>query len=599
MKRNLFLGAYAAFILTLCIAGLLEEFDSQSWFGNAWDIVSSALMTAGIFLYWTRATDQKLVGAWKWIAWLLLADFIVWLVSGEFEEFMGFGIDIPLDLLASCLPVLLLLPAMAMNFLFGYPAGTLHKYLQASSPPRIVLVALAIIAVSTPVLRGPALARVVYNRYIRPIEEYSGRRIDADGLRAIHESVEKSLPNAYLLVESNLGLRSDRPDRILIRYRDRLSPGGLTGKTKFHWISGGFGAVILLAVDSTRLDDEVERKTLLAHELTHAIMTQTAPLKHRKLPKWLREGFAVYASDDVDTRLETALTGAVFARKPTNSVCDGWENGFEIEDYAEAGVAVDYLARQVGREGLKVLVERILTGADWEQEITLIAMREYGQFVQEAREDCRTRLGTFDRWISYFEWAYHAYSQGNATEAIRRVDSLLEDSPPAGIRCNAWYLKGKVFLRQGSYQHGRDALNWVLANCNSYVSFSDDSAIRIADSYYEQSDWKSAVEAYEAFLVVPSDQTDWIERASLHLGRSLFELGRYKDAIPPLNRVAAGSANYEAEYWLASSQLALGHTNEAIPILRRLGGTDVPEWIRLAASDRLAPMGHGQEESHP
>jgi hypothetical protein len=93
----------------------------------------------------------------------------------------------------------------------------------------------------------------------------------------------------------------------------------------------------------------------------------------------------------------------------------------------------------------------------------------------------------------------------------------------------------------------------------------------LADAAFQRHDWAKAAEAYQKVVaVIPDDGVAW-----LRLGISLVQLGKGKEAIPPLEKAEKlGVQAPLVEYELAQAQALAGERGRALSILQALVEAD-------------------------
>ena len=98
----------------------------------------------------------------------------------------------------------------------------------------------------------------------------------------------------------------------------------------------------------------------ITHELTHQVVDDATNNPYRSLPRWLNEGFAVYQSEGNATKYRTMVKDAISSGDLLPLTALGWQFPTEptktVLAYAESVSAVDYIARQYGKDALTKLI---------------------------------------------------------------------------------------------------------------------------------------------------------------------------------------------------------------------------------------------------
>lgn len=138
---------------------------------------------------------------------------------------------------------------------------------------------------------------------------------------------------------------------------DRVGGGGAASVTSVHSTKGReFTASepwLLVNLGDWENADPPTRRSLILHEVTHAILT---PVTSRLVPDWLGEGVAVYFS--ADPGLE------VIRRKPEEleerslmKMAEGQWRGLPVSDYAISGAAISHLVERFGEKAVLDFLE--------------------------------------------------------------------------------------------------------------------------------------------------------------------------------------------------------------------------------------------------
>ena len=131
----------------------------------------------------------------------------------------------------------------------------------------------------------------------------------------------------------------------------------------------------------------------LRHEMVHAVMRlHLAKEEYQKLPKWLREGIAVHVARQTPTKLAARFMEKEVALDPSK-VLDGLEDAeHNLADYAEDGLAIEFLVSVAGAGALPKLEAELKGRKEYKDAIATVAGRPYPKFVTDAQDYARKRV---------------------------------------------------------------------------------------------------------------------------------------------------------------------------------------------------------------
>jgi len=134
--------------------------------------------------------------------------------------------------------------------------------------------------------------------------------------------------------------------------------------------------------------------------------------------------------------------------------------------------------------------------------------------------------------------AYHRL--GSYRMAIRKLDLLFVNFPQSPFTEEGLYVQAVNYLMLGDAERSQDLLD-TLERQFPESRFQSEALRASGDSAYALRDWEEAVAAFRLFLDRHPDAEDW-DDSSQRLAESLWELDRFDEAIPVLERIIAGSA---------------------------------------------------------
>ncbi|MBP7461768.1 MAG: hypothetical protein KBA26_10805, partial [Candidatus Delongbacteria bacterium] len=161
----------------------------------------------------------------------------------------------------------------------------------------------------------------------------------------------RSFEQAESQIASQLGLNFANGTQVDFHFSDRLFPtsasaDGVTGVT----VSTSNPAIIMDLDEIMIKKNGVDQKVIV-HEMTHAMMY--SQLDSDNQPAWFMEGAAVYAANQGDEKIASALQTGSWNLKSLEEINNS--SGFGITNYAESYMAFKYIESFYGQDKIKEL----------------------------------------------------------------------------------------------------------------------------------------------------------------------------------------------------------------------------------------------------
>src|SRR5688572_8404019 len=127
-------------------------------------------------------------------------------------------------------------------------------------------------------------------------------------------------------------------------------------------------------------------ESTLRHEMVHAVMRLDFGMeKYRKVPKWFREGVAVFIADQMAEKFNAGLMQPDVARDP-EKMLDGLDDAdHTLADYWEDAMGIVFLSARPTRGPLWQVLDGLRRGDDFKEAITAVAGGTFEEFVAGAR----------------------------------------------------------------------------------------------------------------------------------------------------------------------------------------------------------------------
>jgi hypothetical protein len=181
-----------------------------------------------------------------------------------------------------------------------------------------------------------------------------------EGPRTADSIFRDRLPMALARIEERLGLRAKETERFPIVF--------LVGnRSKNHMASAISGPENFLEVSTRNWTSKKSLRLMektVDHELVHMLqILRMGTRTFQELPRWFREGIAVYGAQEGPDKLDWALEETGGRIDP---ILNGLEPGKAPQknpcDYAEGWLAVKYLEKKMGSEPFRAFLDQVHSG---------------------------------------------------------------------------------------------------------------------------------------------------------------------------------------------------------------------------------------------
>jgi hypothetical protein len=227
---------------------------------------------------------------------------------------------------------------------------------------------------------------------------YRGKYATDPTIREVVKELEGVRGEALPLVKERLTLVPREASKIVVSIKDvrPARPETITRYTGAAFETSGPSAEDGRITTTIHPDYLVSRRfdlrQELAHEMVHAVMhDRMAEGDYRGLPKWVREGLAVWCAGQVEERFVSVLVSEKAFREPERVFpgLDREEPGFDR--YGEYGMAIMHLSARYGTNAPGKFAGLVIRGLATAGAIREVAGMELPDFVNEVRSLCLKR----------------------------------------------------------------------------------------------------------------------------------------------------------------------------------------------------------------
>lgn len=346
------------------------------------------------------------------------------------------------------------------------------------------------------------------------IVSYSGKFEQDIRFRAALKVAPKHIENGYGILERLLGTDLRTHTNVILLFKDSgiHSKAGLQATTRIVGINNQPKTMVEFYTDSIVTNPEGFRKTIV-HEMKHAGFIGLMGQSYHDLPEWIREGLAVWGSDDIDTRVSLVLSNAIISGGDPLEILDGIEDPDHDEtDYLEDGLAFEWLeSRKAGN--VKAFCTRLVKGEPYQKIWSDLAGTGDEESMALANDHCRRRvkeaLGmAHESFVPLRKGAEAAVTKGGEAAKAWLADGGEADlnmwletnaGHPAAPFGRFWL--GRALIEAGWHDPGRALLQQIIDQDAERCTLLDDAQFFIGYSYNLQRDAK----VREAFGVLIRD----------------------------------------------------------------------------------------------
>ncbi len=238
---------------------------------------------------------------------------------------------------------------------------------------------------------------------------------------------------------------------------------------------------------------EADFRSRVIHELKHAAFRDIMGQQYLNLPKWVREGLAVYGAEQLNDRASAILSNRIFGGRDARAVIDGLDDAdHSTEDYLEDACAFLWLESR-GKGNVHTFCRRLLQGQAHGPLFAELAKME----LPDALDAASAFAGKYiDERMGKAEAAYAAIrNDENAARRARaevawfseggiaRYEAWLKKNPDHVLTADCLYRLGKALIATGRHEAGRARMARVVAEHQLTSTICDDAMYWIARSY--------------------------------------------------------------------------------------------------------------------
>jgi tetratricopeptide (TPR) repeat protein len=393
---------------------------------------------------------------------------------------------------------------------------------------------------------------------------YAGKYAREDDFSSLLYDISIIRKQAILTTQNRTGLVISNPERFVLKIKD-VSTKSEFGASSMP-VRSQIGDVTLVTISSEQLMLGVmDIDASLVHEFTHGAMRQQMGLRnYQALPKWIREGIAVWGAGQLQERARNVIAAAYLEERDPVSVVHQLDNmRNSSDDYLVDAILFEYIEQAHGIQAVRSLIARIVAGDDYLETIedaTGLNWNELQRVLYEYAhgyfEDIINKSG-----LGEIQRAQRLYDWGKASLAIDELEDMIATKDDPLLKPNAWYLIGRWSQELGHFEPAATAFNNVLEVYPDYIGLQDDSRFRLANCYVSMGEYEKALVELERFFKVHTQAPAELQADARYLfGRVQFAMTNYLVAAQALRFAAQNSSNFvqDSFYYLCLAYLRAG-----------------------------------------
>lgn len=240
----------------------------------------------------------------------------------------------------------------------------------------------------------------------------------------------------------------------------------------------------------------------LAHEMTHALLRNAlGDANHRLLPKWAREGLAVWAAGQGPGRVAFWLTIHWDKPDPVAVLLNGLENEkHALEDYPEDYLAVEAIETEKGVEGVRAFVRLLAAGKPCHDAAAEASGRTWDEFAAFAASyaDERIRAALGDEEFAAWKRAMALLRVDRDFEAAQRAFyAVAARFPDSWAGALGMYYFGRALQMAGLPADAGEALREFFAVAGPRTGLMDDAVWNMALCEEKAGDVGAAIASFD------------------------------------------------------------------------------------------------------
>jgi tetratricopeptide (TPR) repeat protein len=351
------------------------------------------------------------------------------------------------------------------------------------------------------------------------VVDYDGKYADDPRFPAAVAVVEKAVPAALARVRARLGLEG-KPPPFRVRLRDTGERRDTLVMETSEELHGD--AVVQAVVVRTEqlLGRTLDVETSLTHELVHVHHRHALGEAYYGVPKWVREGFAIWVAEQGSWHLGTAYVQSAPSLADADAgarLVNGLGGAHGLDDYPEDYLAFAWVESEKGPVAMKAFAKRLLAAPDAEGAFAAAVGLPFAEALARARGFAEARVRRDLEGSRPYAEARKHFEAGRNVEAAEAYAAFLKAAPPHPMAPRARSDRALALFRAGQLDAAAAAFD-ALESSPFVECFRDEIAEHRARLAAARGDEAATAAAVATFV----RDYSWVDPKRLASARALL-----------------------------------------------------------------------------
>ncbi|MCK5334384.1 MAG: hypothetical protein KAJ24_07725, partial [Candidatus Aenigmarchaeota archaeon] len=291
------------------------------------------------------------------------------------------------------------------------------------------------------VARADGLVKLEVKKYPEKADELDELRMKLPSMRA----------KAFKTIRDTLGTEFKDNKTIRFVFTDALNIKYNKYKN-YHAIrlSQGKAQKIVFFMEYYFIGQYVMQKKI-THELAHAVMrSKMTTQNYKRVPKWVREGFAVFIADQGEARLNYLC--ANYSEK-LSLLVRGLDNSTgQFDEYGEFYLVFKYIKVKYGKQSIGKFIREVITQrGNYEKALKTVTGLGWDVFKKRAKKYAQAEIRKITKkLLSQWKMAFKLYCKKQYSSAEKKFKKLLQN-PKSWIYGKTLYYYARSLQNQKKY----------------------------------------------------------------------------------------------------------------------------------------------------
>lgn len=371
----------------------------------------------------------------------------------------------------------------------------------------------------------------------KALQEYQGKYKNSTRLLRFAKRLPKYRSKALKRIEKRLGIVPEDSDLIKVVFKDALEAGAKTirifrGPAFSTFWDDDEGKIVILLRTEFLVNRRYDAREELTHEMAHAVMRERMDRDdYAAMPRWLREGLALWAAGQVESRI-LVISGGASARNSQAKLFAGLEAGIHTLDrYAEDVLAIEYIAQKQGNKRIKRLVRLLIDGVPPHKAVEIVTGRRWIEFKADCRRYSMRRFRELQPPEASHYWKIVDLNKRGKYSSVKKESArFLRDFPKSIFRGDVLYWRGKICRIRNNLSQAESALLEMIRKHSLHSGYVEEALYQLGSIRIETGRFKTAMVPFKQMIKDHPDSR-LLDRAVYNLAVCNSRLGKNQEAM--------------------------------------------------------------------